>query len=66
MIFSKTLGTIKNQMETTASFQLFNLACKVQQPGAAVHEAPYFAEREMEFLMPAPEFHSNRGRLVQH
>ncbi|CAE7644919.1 SKI2 [Symbiodinium pilosum] len=26
-------------------------ADKVQQPGAAVHEAPYFAEREMEFLM---------------
>ncbi|CAE7872431.1 SKI2, partial [Symbiodinium necroappetens] len=24
----------------------------VQQPGAAVHEAPYFSEREMEFLMP--------------
>ncbi|CAE7325109.1 slc35b2 [Symbiodinium sp. KB8] len=50
-IFAR-LTTGQRSVASTSSAPRHRFAAdKVQQPGAAVHEAPYFSEREMEFLM---------------
>ncbi|CAE7374181.1 SKI2 [Symbiodinium natans] len=54
-IFAR-LTTGQRSVASTSSGPRHRFAAdKVQQPGAAVHEAPFFSEREMEFLMSAPE-----------
>jgi len=50
-IFARLTTGQRSVASTSAAPRHRFAADKVQQPGAAVHEAPYFSEREMEFLM---------------
>eukprot|EP00439_Symbiodinium_sp_Y106_P087014 s33_g38.t1 len=63
-IFARLTTGQRSVASTSAAPRHRFAADKVQQPGAAVHEAPYFSEREMEFLMPRAADFRARGDLM--